>query len=47
MLKDRTEEALAMLGKYHGNGNIEGPTVQFTYAQIRETLRLDFSNLYV
>ncbi|ETN40064.1 uncharacterized protein HMPREF1541_04339 [Cyphellophora europaea CBS 101466] len=40
--KDRTDEALNMLGKYHANGNINDPTVQFEYAEIKETLRLEF-----
>jgi sugar porter (SP) family MFS transporter len=40
--KERNEEALAMLGKYHANGNINDPTVQFEYAEIKETLRLEF-----
>ena len=40
--KERNEEALAMLGKYHGNGDINNATVQFEYAEIRETLRLEF-----
>ena len=29
-----------MLGKYHGSGDIYNPTVQFEYAEIKETLRL-------
>ena len=40
--KDRNEEALEILGKYHANGNIHDPTVQFEYAEIKETLRLEF-----
>jgi sugar porter (SP) family MFS transporter len=40
--KDRTDEALDMLGKYHANGNVQDPTVQFEYAEIKETLRLEF-----
>jgi sugar porter (SP) family MFS transporter len=40
--KDRTDEALQVLGKYHANGNINHPTVQFEFAEIRETLRLEF-----
>jgi len=42
MSKDRTDEALATLGKYHANGNTEDPTVQFEYLEIKETLRLEF-----
>lgn len=40
--KDRADEALAILAKYHANGNSAHPTVQFEYAEIRETLRLEF-----
>jgi MFS family permease len=40
--KDRQDEALAVLAKYHANGNAQHPTVQFEYAEIKETLRLEF-----
>jgi len=40
--KDRADEALAVLAKYHANGNSNHSTVQFEYAEIRETLRLEF-----
>ena len=40
--KDRTDEALAMLAKYHANGDPTNPTVQFEYEEIKETLRLEF-----
>lgn len=40
--KDRTEEALSILTKYHANGHADDPTVQFEYAEIKETLRLEF-----
>jgi sugar porter (SP) family MFS transporter len=40
--KERNEEALQMLGKYHANGDINNATVQFEYAEIKETLRLEF-----
>ncbi|KAH7138776.1 general substrate transporter [Dendryphion nanum] len=40
--KERHEEALAILGKYHGNGDINNATVQFEFAEIKETLRLEF-----
>jgi sugar porter (SP) family MFS transporter len=40
--KDRADEALQTLAKYHANGNIEDPTVQFEYVEIRETLRIEF-----
>ncbi|KAH7083923.1 general substrate transporter [Paraphoma chrysanthemicola] len=40
--KERNEEALDMLVKYHANGNVNNATVQFEYAEIKETLRLEF-----
>lgn len=40
--KDRADEALAILSKYHANGNSNHPTVRFEYAEIKETLRLEF-----
>lgn len=40
--KERNEEALNILGKYHANGDINDPTVQFEYHEIKETLRLEF-----
>lgn len=40
--KDRNDEALQMLTKYHANGDASHPTVQFEYAEIKETLRLEF-----
>lgn len=39
--KDRAEEALAILTKYHGNGNPEDELVQAEYFEIVETLRLE------
>jgi MFS family permease len=39
--KDRAEEALAILVKYHGNGNPEDELVQAEYFEIVETLRLE------
>lgn len=40
--KDRADEALNILAKYHANGNDQDPTVQFEYNEIKETLRLEF-----
>jgi len=40
--KERTEEALQVLGKYHADGNIDDPLVQFEYEEIKETIRLEF-----
>jgi MFS family permease len=39
--KDRNEEALVILAKYHANGNDQNSTVQFEYREIRETLHLE------
>ena len=39
--KDRNDEALNILAKYHGNGNRENVTVQFEYREIRETLKME------
>lgn len=39
--KDRNEEALAVLAKFHANGNEQNSTVQFEYREIRETLELE------
>ncbi|KAH8201865.1 hypothetical protein TruAng_003952 [Truncatella angustata] len=39
--KDRPEEALTILGRYHANGNIHDPTVQFEYREIRETIKIE------
>lgn len=40
--KGRNQEALNILGKYHANGDLDNPTVQFEFHEIRETLRLEF-----
>jgi MFS family permease len=39
--KDRSEEALAMLTKWHGGGDVNNATVQFQYREIRETINLE------
>jgi hypothetical protein len=44
MAKDKHEEALRILAKYHANGNANHPTVQFEYREIRETIRLEMEN---
>jgi MFS family permease len=38
---DRESEALAILAKYHANGDEMNPTVQFEFLEIRDTLRLE------
>ncbi|EMR66836.1 putative hexose transporter protein [Eutypa lata UCREL1] len=35
---DKHEQALNMLATYHANGNVNDPTVQFEYREIKETL---------
>jgi hypothetical protein len=42
--KDRQDQALAILAKYHANGNVHHPTVQFEYREIKETIRLEMEN---
>lgn len=44
MAKDRHDEALAILAKYHANGNVDNPTVQFEYREIKQTIRLEMEN---
>ncbi|KAK8118222.1 uncharacterized protein PG998_006503 [Apiospora kogelbergensis] len=39
--KDRDDEALHMLAKYHAGGDMNNATVQFEYQEIRETMRLE------
>lgn len=41
--KDRNEEALAFLGKYHAEGNDQDPMVQFEYNEIRDALAYERS----
>ena len=41
---DKQDKALQILGKYHGNGDVNHPTVQFEYREIRETLRMELDN---
>jgi len=42
--KDRESEALAILAKYHANGDDQDATVQFQFIEIRETLRLEYQS---
>jgi len=39
--KDRHEEALAILAKYHANGDENNATVQFEFREIKETISLE------
>jgi len=42
--KDRDQEALRMLAKYHAEGNEQDPLVQFEYNEIRDTIAVDRAN---
>lgn len=42
--KDRHDEALNILAKYHANGNADHPTVQFEFREIKETIRLEMES---
>lgn len=39
--KDRQDEALRILAKYHADGNADHPTVQFEFREIRDTIKLE------
>jgi len=42
--KDRGNDALRVLAKYHADGNENDALVQFEYAEIKETIRLEFEH---
>lgn len=42
MAKDKHDQALTILAKYHANGDANNATVQFEYREIKETIRLEF-----
>lgn len=42
MAKDKHDQALHILAKYHANGDVNNATVQFEYREIKETIRLEF-----
>lgn len=42
--KDRHEEALAILAKYHANGDENNATVQFEFREIKETISLEMES---
>ena len=44
MAKDKHEQALDILAKYHANGDRNDPTVQFEYREIKETIRLELEH---
>lgn len=39
--KDRNDEALLVLSKYHAGGNIHDAIVQFEYQEIKQTIQMD------
>lgn len=40
--KDRNDEALLVLCKYHSGGNIHDAVVQFEYQEIKQTIQMDY-----
>ncbi|KAI8307589.1 hypothetical protein K4K61_003476 [Colletotrichum sp. SAR11_59] len=38
---DKLDDAMAILAKYHANGNVEHPTVKFEYREITETIKME------
>ncbi|KAI1333152.1 general substrate transporter [Xylariaceae sp. FL0255] len=39
--KDKHDRALKILAKYHANGNVNNPTVQFEYREIKDTIKME------
>lgn len=39
--KDKADEALAILVRHHGGGNVNDATVQFQYREIKETINME------
>jgi sugar porter (SP) family MFS transporter len=39
--KDKSDQALAVLVKHHGGGNVNNATVQFEYREIKETITME------
>lgn len=39
--KDKADKALEVLVKHHGGGDVNNPTVQFEYREIRETITME------
>ncbi|KAI0017284.1 sugar transporter [Xylariomycetidae sp. FL0641] len=42
--KDKHDEALAILAKYHANGNVHHPTVQFEFREIKDTIKIEMES---
>ncbi|KAI1435424.1 general substrate transporter [Xylaria sp. CBS 124048] len=41
MAHDKHEKALNILARYHANGDVNNPTVQFEYREISETIKME------
>lgn len=41
LANERAEEALSILVKHHGNGDVNSPLVQFEMKEIQETIRIE------
>lgn len=44
MSKERHEEALEILAKYHANGDVNNATVQFEYNEIKDTIASEYQH---
>jgi sugar porter (SP) family MFS transporter len=44
MSRERHDEALNILAKYHASGDVNNPTVQFEYHEIKETIALEYQH---
>ncbi|KEY73196.1 hypothetical protein S7711_04162 [Stachybotrys chartarum IBT 7711] len=44
MARERHEEALGILAKYHANGDSNNATVQFEYHEIKDTIALEYQH---
>ena len=42
--KDKHDQALHILAKYHANGDANHPTVQFEFREIKETIRMEMES---
>lgn len=42
--KDKSDQALQVLAKHHGGGNVDDPLVQFQYREIKQTIQADRNN---
>ncbi|KAJ2906052.1 general substrate transporter [Zalerion maritima] len=42
--KDKHDKALQIFSKYHANGDVNNPTVQFEYREVKETIRMEMES---